>query len=201
MELDPPQPPLRHPHSLPRRREDRAAPRWSAGLTPFDGSAGARGPAGPSGGSFDAPLGKSLLDRTGAAVLLLMVLPVLLGVAALLWGFRPGPVLVRRRCAGPRGRTFELLRFRDAVDGDPPFMDRLLHDRGLAQLPQLLNVLRGDMSLVGPRPQPAGALRVELRPGLTGLPAAEATSYARSWSFGRDLAILRAALVARRMRS
>jgi hypothetical protein len=201
MELDPPQPPLRHPHSLPRRREDRAAPRWSAGLTPFDGSAGARGPAEPSRTSWDEPLGKSVLDATGAVVLLLAVLPVLLGTAALLLLFRRGPVLARRRCAGPGGRTFDLLTFRRTGDGDPAFLDRLLHHTGLDQLPQLLNVLRGQMSLVGPRPQPAGAERVELRPGLTGLPAAEVTRYARNWSLSRDLAILRAALVAKRRRS
>nr|WP_281371576.1 sugar transferase [Petropleomorpha daqingensis] len=144
------------------------------------------------------------MDLVGGAVLLLLVLPVLLGLAALLWLSRPGPVLSRRECAGPAGRTFQLLSFRPVADAEPLFLDRLLRAAGLDQLPQLLNVLRGDLSLIGPRPQPAGAVRqpVVLRPGLIGLPAAEAADYSGGWSLGRDLAILvaaaRAGLVARR---
>jgi hypothetical protein len=176
-------------------------PRWDDHLTPFDGPAGARGPAEhPPVVALrvprDEPLGKSLLDRVGAAVLLLLVLPVLAGVAALLWLRRPGPVLSRRRCAGACGRTFELLSFRPAAVGEPVTLDRLLRETGLDQLPQLLNVLRGDLSLIGPRPQPAAAARgaAELRPGLIWQPTTDSTRYAQSWSLGRDLAILATAV-------
>jgi lipopolysaccharide/colanic/teichoic acid biosynthesis glycosyltransferase len=153
----------------------------------------------------DEPLGKSVLDLLGAGVLLVLVLPVLAGLSALLWLSRPGPVLAHRDCAGPGGRRFSLLSFRQVADAEPLFVTRLLRESGLDQLPQLLNVLRGDMSLIGPRPRPAGAAgEVLLRPGLIGLPAAEVTGYFRTWSLGRDLAIIgaaaRAGLGARRAR-
>jgi hypothetical protein len=175
-------------------------PRWDADLTPFDGPAGARGPAEPRPPEplrvpGDEPLGKSVLDLVGAGVLLVLVLPVLAGLTALLWLSRPGPVLARRECAGLGGRTYSLLSFRQVADAEPQFLARLMREAGLDQLPQLLNVLRGDMSLIGPRPRPAGAAGepVVLRPGLIGLPAAEVTGYFRTWSLGRDLAIIGAA--------
>jgi lipopolysaccharide/colanic/teichoic acid biosynthesis glycosyltransferase len=140
---------------------------------------------------------KVLLDCVGAAVLLFLVAPVLLVLALVAALDGPGPVLVRERRVGQWGRQFDLLRFRGSR-----------HRWGLDELPQLLNVLRGDMSLVGPRPEPAdpraGALRtswLQVKPGLTGLwqqPPSPAgpdrpvgmDDYRRHWSLAMDLGIL-----------
>ena len=124
------------------------------------------------------------------AVLGLMILSPLLGVVALLVRIRLGsPVLFRQSRPGLEGRTFTLLKFRtmsDIVDstGAPlPDAERLtrfgefLRRWSLDELPELWNVLRGDMSLVGPRPllmeylplyTAEQARRHDVRPGLTG---------------------------------
>jgi lipopolysaccharide/colanic/teichoic acid biosynthesis glycosyltransferase len=102
----------------------------------------------------------------------------------------PGPVFYRASRAGYRGRTLRLLKFRKMVDGatgaaltgvaDPRFtrMGGFLARTKLDEVPQLWNVLRGEMSLVGPRPEDAGfvALHTDayeeiltVRPGVTGL--------------------------------
>lgn len=113
------------------------------------------------------------------------------GLAALIMrGVFGKPVLVRRRRIGERGRSFSLLRFRVArrqVTGEAPEEDapavgfgKFLRKTGIESLPTLINVLRGDMSLVGPRPLtprelaegeselPYYARRNLVRPGLTG---------------------------------
>ena len=94
------------------------------------------------------------------------------------------PVLFRQVRPGLGGRTFTILKFRTMRSGDGPDADRLtrlgrfMRETSLDELPELLNVLRGDMSLVGPRPllvayldrySPEQARRHEVRPGLTGL--------------------------------
>ncbi|MGY1604692.1 sugar transferase [Geodermatophilus sp. SYSU D00815] len=151
-------------------------------------------------------LAKDLLDRVVAAVLLLLVLPLLAGAALGLRLERPGPVLVRRPRVGEHGRPFDLLTFRtDEDDPRDTGLPRLLRRTGLDQLPQLVNVLRGEMSVVGPRPRrvedldPADDLPV--RPGLTGLApladragsgedAGSLVRYVENWSLRMDLAIL-----------
>jgi lipopolysaccharide/colanic/teichoic acid biosynthesis glycosyltransferase len=98
-----------------------------------------------------------------------------------------GPILFRQERIGMDGQPFEVLKFRTMVAGDNPiFPDatritsagRVLRRFSLDELPQLLNVARGDMSLVGPRPTLAyqvarytdrQRLRLCVRPGLTGL--------------------------------
>ena len=132
---------------------------------------------------------KRALDVTGSALGLLLLSPVFL-VVALLVRLRLGsPVLFRQTRPGLAGRPFVLLKFRtmraptpgeteatDAVRVTP--LGRRLRAWSLDELPELWNVLRGDMSLVGPRPllmeylplySPRQARRHEMRPGITGL--------------------------------
>ena len=132
---------------------------------------------------------KRLLDLVVATLAFLMLLPALVFVAGLVRLAIGSPVLFRQRRPGLGGRPFELLKFRtmaDAVgsDGRPlPDEQRLnrlgamLRELSLDELPELINVVRGDMSLVGPRPllmqyldryTPSQARRHEVRPGITG---------------------------------
>ncbi len=118
---------------------------------------------------------KHAFDRTAAALGLLMSAPVMLGIALAVRGSSPGPILFRQRRVGRDGREFDVLKFRtmrvappaaaqfelpdDCAPGGVEGSDRrtpigrLLRDLSLDELPQLINVLRGDMSIVGPRPE------------------------------------------------
>jgi lipopolysaccharide/colanic/teichoic acid biosynthesis glycosyltransferase len=128
--------------------------------------------------------GKLWLDRGVAALGLVLGAPVLalLAIAVLLALGRP--ILFRQRRAGRHGAPFTLLKFRTMREGAAPDAVRLngfgrwLRASGLDELPQMINVLRGEMSLVGPRPLPcdytplfsaAEAERLRVRPGLFGL--------------------------------
>ena len=131
-------------------------------------------------------ISKRLFDVIGAGLLLGLSTPFSLLVAGLILAESGPPVLFRQERSGLRGRPFEVLKFRTlhagAHDvGDPlsrvTRVGRLLRRWGLDELPQLWNVLRGEMSLVGPRPTlPEQTARYELferrrldvRPGLTG---------------------------------
>ena len=132
---------------------------------------------------------KRLIDLLIAVPALVLLAPVIL-VTALAVRWRLGaPVLFRQIRPGLNGHPFELMKFRsmrDAAgpDGQPlPDAERLppfgkaLRATSLDELPQLINVVRGDMSLVGPRPllmeylphyTPDEARRHEVRPGITG---------------------------------
>ena len=122
---------------------------------------------------------KHTFDRTAALLGLLAVSPVMLAVAAAVRLSSPGPILFRQRRVGRDGHAFDVLKFRTMLvapsslgtssvefllpDGVAPGgvegadrrtrIGRLLRDTSLDELPQLLNVVRGDMSLVGPRPE------------------------------------------------
>jgi lipopolysaccharide/colanic/teichoic acid biosynthesis glycosyltransferase len=128
--------------------------------------------------------GKAALDRGVAALVLVLGAPIfaLLAVAVLLGLGRP--VLFRQRRAGRHGAPFTLLKFRSMRQGSAPDAARLgrfgrwLRASALDELPQMINILRGDMSLVGPRPLPCDytplfsaveAERLRVRPGLCGL--------------------------------
>lgn len=123
---------------------------------------------------------KRAVDLTGSLILLLLLSPVLLAVTAAVALTSPGPVLTRQDRAGLGGRTFAMLTFRTRRAGtrcSTP-VGRALRDHFLDELPQLINVARGEMSLVGPRPLPpensgpatgAGRARLGVRPGITGL--------------------------------
>jgi polysaccharide biosynthesis protein PslA len=141
---------------------------------------------------------KLLADKVSAGVMLLLLVPLMLTVALLIRFESPGPILFRQIRTGFNNEPIEVFKFRTMYDnlrdengstlvsrGDPrvtPF-GILLRRFSLDELPQLLNVLRGDMSLVGPRPHPlsakaAGQLypevmkdyvaRHRVRPGITG---------------------------------
>lgn len=132
---------------------------------------------------------KRALDVLASAAGLVVLSPVLLLVALAVRVNLGSPVFFRQERPGLHGRTFRLVKFRtmrDATDRDGrPLPDaerltpfgRFLRASSLDELPELWNVLRGDMSLVGPRPlltqylplySPRQARRHEVRPGLTG---------------------------------
>lgn len=111
---------------------------------------------------------KRLCDLAGAALLLAVLSPLLALLALLVRLTSPGPVLFRQERVTEGGRTFGMLKFRSMVDqaerqtgavwarhGDPRVtpLGRLLRRTSLDELPQLWNVLRGEMSLIGPRPE------------------------------------------------
>ncbi|NUK34311.1 sugar transferase [Streptomyces lunaelactis] len=126
---------------------------------------------------------KRAVDLTGSLILLLLLLPALLTLAVAVAVTSPGPVLTRRDRTGLSGRPFAMLTFRtrrnDQVDDTrDTLVGRPLRRHFLDKLPQLINVVRGEMSLVGPRPlapedsEPAtgaGRARLGVRPGITGL--------------------------------
>jgi len=144
---------------------------------------------------------KRAIDIVAALVGLLFLAPLLVAVALAVRATSPGPAIFRQRRAGRGHRTFVMWKFRTMVDGaddlraeliaqvpDDEWLDlehdprvtplgRFLRRCSLDELPQLVNVLRGDMSLVGPRPLPLdeheripswAAARAEVRPGITG---------------------------------
>jgi exopolysaccharide biosynthesis polyprenyl glycosylphosphotransferase len=187
-----------------------------------------------SGGKM---LVKAVFDRLTATALCLAVLPVLAVTAAAVRFTSPGPVIFKQTRTGRDGRTFTMYKFRSMVaDAEDRLEDlahandgnevlfKLRHDPrvtpvgavlrrySLDELPQLFNVVRGDMSLVGPRPPLPGEVerydddatrRLKVLPGLTGLWQVSGRSdlsweeslrldlrYVDNWSLPLDLAIL-----------
>jgi sugar transferase EpsL len=144
---------------------------------------------------------KRALDLVVALAALVLLAPVLLGIALAVRIGLGRPVLFRQQRPGLGGRPFALLKFRTMADardaaGQPLPDDQrltplgqLLRRTSLDELPELINVLKGDMSLVGPRPllmdylphySPEQARRHEVRPGLTGWAAVNGRN-ATSW--------------------
>jgi lipopolysaccharide/colanic/teichoic acid biosynthesis glycosyltransferase len=137
-------------------------------------------------------IAKRALDVAGASVGLLVSAPFLAAAAAAVKLEDRGPVLYRQRRVGKDGREFDLLKLRTMVvgaerlgggyavdEGDPRITraGRVLRRLSIDELPQLWNVVRGDMSLVGPRPTLAYQVerytdrqrrRLEVLPGITG---------------------------------
>ena len=133
--------------------------------------------------------GKRLLDIVASLFALLMFSPVILLVLILQLFFHKGKIWFRQQRPGYKGRLFYILKFKtmsDSVDANGnllPDVQRLtpwgqfLRKTSLDELPQLLNILKGDMSLVGPRPLLIEYLerynerqkrRHDVRPGVTG---------------------------------
>lgn len=184
-----------------------------------------REPLRPVGAFF-----KRAFDVVVSAVSLVVLAPVLALAALLVAGTTAGGVFYRQTRVGKDGRLFELWKLRTmkrgaeietgavlASRGDPRMtaIGRILRAARIDEIPQLVNVLRGDMSLVGPRPErpeftrgfagtvPGWALRQRVRPGLTGLAQVSGEystepeiklrydlAYLNNWSFGLDLSIL-----------
>lgn len=109
---------------------------------------------------------KRLFDVVVATTLLVLAAPVFVAVAVAVRLSSPGPILFRQKRIGQFGEPFEVLKFRSmrvnddsdtawSVDGDDRVtrVGRLLRPTHLDELPQLVNVLRGEMSIVGPRPE------------------------------------------------
>ena len=139
-----------------------------------------------------SPLSKRILDLIVSAVMLVSALPVLLFAALAVKLEDRGPVFYRQRRVGEEGREFQMLKFRTmAADADErrdaeseeelvTRVGRILRALHLNELPQLAQVLKGDMSLVGPRPEPPELVeelmdlvpyyerRALVKPGLTG---------------------------------
>ena len=132
---------------------------------------------------------KRIFDLLVASLLAIVLLPVMLVVAVVVRVRLGSPVLFRQRRPGLHGRPFTLLKFRTMTDARSPdgrllpdaerlrAIGRALRASSLDELPELWNVIRGDMSLVGPRPllmeylelySPQQARRHDVRPGLTG---------------------------------
>jgi exopolysaccharide biosynthesis polyprenyl glycosylphosphotransferase len=180
---------------------------------------------------------KEFVDRAAAVVLLLPAAPLMLLLACAIRLDDRGPVVYRHRRIGKLGREFDLLKFRSMVMGadqedeallsfnegnevqfklrqDPRVtrVGRFLRRYSLDELPQLVNVIKGDMSLVGPRPHvtreveqygPDMHRRLLVKPGITGLWQVSGRSnltweeaveldvrYVENWSIGLDLVIL-----------
>jgi lipopolysaccharide/colanic/teichoic acid biosynthesis glycosyltransferase len=132
---------------------------------------------------------KRIIDILGAGSALLLFSPVLAIVAYKIGHEMGSPVLFRQTRPGLHGKPFQIIKFRtmrDAIDASGrPLPDgerltklgRFLRSSSLDELPELWNVLKGEMSLVGPRPllmeylplySPEQARRNEVRPGVTG---------------------------------
>ncbi len=177
-----------------------------------------------------ASLGKRSFDLVASAGLLLALSPFMGAIALAVMASSGRPVFYRQARMGHDGRVFDMLKFRSmrrdaeaagpgwTTQGDPrrTAVGRWLRARSLDELPQLINVLRGDMSLVGPRPErptyietfrreiPGYMLRHKVRAGMTGWAQVHGwrgdTSiqervehdlyYIQKWSFWLDLRIL-----------
>jgi lipopolysaccharide/colanic/teichoic acid biosynthesis glycosyltransferase len=197
---------------------------------------GAPGPTLPGGrqpATVSISCRKRACDIVVAASVLLLFLPLMLTVAILIRLESPGPALFRQRRTGLEGKVFKVLKFRTmtvAEDGDAvrqatrddqrvTAIGAQLRRFSIDELPQLINVLRGEMSLIGPRPHalahdeawsklaPDYDRRFRARPGLTGYAAvcghrgevketqaildriAADNLYIDTWSFALDLRI------------
>ena len=179
---------------------------------------------------------KRTMDLVLASTVLVLALPLMAVIGVLVKGTSPGPILFSQERVGRGGRRFRIYKFRtmamDAeereaqllalskdpgwllLDADPRVtrVGRVLRHTSLDELPQLWNVLVGDMSLVGPRPMPPniddqisgwGRRRLDLTPGITGLwqvlgrtsiPFEEMLKldylYVTNWSLWQDVRLL-----------
>ena len=180
---------------------------------------------------------KRIIDVVLSGIALFFLWPFLLAIAVAVRLESPGPVIYRSLRAGKKGQRFVCYKFRTMVDGadelkeslrrcnerrDPFFkiaddprvtrLGRFLRKYSLDELPQFWNVLKGDMSLVGPRPhplddcaryRPADHRRLDVKPGITGLwqviartdPSFETCmkldlEYMKRWSLSLDFKLL-----------
>jgi lipopolysaccharide/colanic/teichoic acid biosynthesis glycosyltransferase len=167
---------------------------------------------------------KRLIEAALAGIALVVLSPVLGMIAVAIYVTMGGPILFRDQRAGLGGEPIELLKFRTMRplrpgetipenDGDRiTRVGRILRSTSLDELPTLVNVLRGDLSLVGPRPLPVRYVerysdeqvhRLDVRPGITGLAQVRGRNsltwderfeldieYIRQWSLRLDARIV-----------
>ena len=138
--------------------------------------------------------GKRALDLAGAGAMAVVAAPVMGAVAAALWRTQGRPVIFTQQRVGRDGREFTIYKFRTMIRGaagqgqglwfernDPRItpLGKWLRATSIDELPQLWNVIKGDMSLVGPRPKPPELIdryrshyepTLAVRPGLSHLP-------------------------------
>jgi sugar transferase EpsL len=146
--------------------------------------------------TFGFPALKRMLDLAGAVPGLLLLFPILAGVALLIKVTSRGPVFFRQKRPGLGGKTFQMIKFRTMREGPGEDAARitglghLLRRWSLDELPELFNVIKGEMSLVGPRPllvrylerySPEQARRHEVLPGITGWAQVNGRN-AQSWA-------------------
>jgi exopolysaccharide biosynthesis polyprenyl glycosylphosphotransferase len=193
-------------------------------------------PVDPKGWQFTIKHG---FDRLASALLLLLLSPLLTAIAVAVRISSPGPVLFRQQRIGRDGRRFEMLKFRSMrVEEEPPgshdwcapdvapggvegddrrtAIGRFIRSYSLDELPQLINVLKGEMSLIGPRPERPEFVQVfgaqvrgysdrhRVKSGITGLAQTSGlrgqtslseridldNHYIQNWSMALDLKIL-----------
>lgn len=136
---------------------------------------------------------KRVIDILFALIAIVLLIPVWMVLSLWIWLSSPGGVFFRQKRTGYKGKTFDMLKFRSmyvndsadelqATESDPRVtsVGKVLRKTSLDELPQLWNILVGDMSLIGPRPHmlqhteyysaliPDYMRRHEMRPGLTG---------------------------------
>lgn len=156
---------------------------------------------------------KRLLDLLLCCVALPIALPLVVICALAVRWSSPGPVLFRQKRIGMHRRSFEILKFRSMYVNAPDLRNsdgstfnsvqdarvtpvgRFLRKTSLDEIPQLINVLRGEMSFVGPRPdlpdsiqhyRPKDYLRLSVPPGVTGLPQVRGRN-ALPWEARREM--------------
>ena len=176
--------------------------------------------------SLYSRFGKRLFDLAVSAGALLLLSPLMLLIATIIRLTSRGPALFIQERLGRNATTFRAYKYRTMIDRPRPFdtlyftgdpseitlIGRLLRRTKLDELPQLINVVKGDMSLVGPRPQLTiqlkdfddnARLRLRVRPGLTGMAQTHGNvalswperwlydaQYVRELSFALDLRLI-----------
>lgn len=180
---------------------------------------------------------KRLLDIAISGLILILLFPLFIIVVFVIQMESPGPVLYVSKRSGRKGITFSFYKFRSMINNADSFKEQIRHKSevdgpifkikkdprftrigaflrkySLDELPQLINVLKGDMSLIGPRPFPVEESnnieykhipRLNIRPGITGLAQIKGRSslkfsqwmrwdnwYVNNWSLGLDVKIL-----------
>lgn len=169
---------------------------------------------------------KRLFDILVGTLMLILLLPILALIALIIKLTSPGPVFFIQERVGKNGRIFKMIKFRTMTGSPNPNLTkwteeeearitkfgRFLREYGLDELPQLINIIKGDMSIIGPRaPLPAQVdsyteyerVALKMRPGVTGLGAIKGryaltpeqrrkfhSEYVERWSLGLDFKIL-----------